>query len=340
DAIEILEPLRARHPAEADVPRLLAHAFWGIGDLAKAREAAVRALSLGRLTSDTLGRIAQIDRERGDRTALLNAVRLLTITDAENFEWRVLYADMLASAGDLAEAASLYNELVEVAPTRGDLYARLGNVALRDDRLGDAVTALETAWQLGERSPALAGTIGAIWQRLDDQRRTLEWIEISLSLEKDPTPALRLQHARLALALGELALARKSAEILVATKDEETLAEAELVLGHVAMSENAPGVAAEHWERAVRAGATAPQLLSYLGGHFFNAGDPARAAKYLRRKVEGDEFDEQDLRFLVIALVRIGERDEARARLRLYLELYGLNDAARELIETWRRARS
>ncbi len=80
-ALRTLRPLRSKHPENADIPRFLALAYGGLGRYDEARAAAIDALSLGRFSPDVLGNLARVDRERDDRVALLNTVRILVVLD-------------------------------------------------------------------------------------------------------------------------------------------------------------------------------------------------------------------------------------------------------------------
>jgi tetratricopeptide (TPR) repeat protein len=357
DAVKLLAPLRAKYPDEADIPRMLAHAWFELGDFDAARQSALAAIAAGRLSSDLLGRIAQIDQRRDDRIAVLNAVRLLTFVEPGNRQWRLVYADLLAAAGSLDEGAAVYRELFAEQPASADVAFRLGNVLVKQERFAAAATALETAWRLGAADPRLPLVIAGAWQSLGDDRQALAWIERASAVAAKPDPQLVLQAAQIQFQLGDLDRAAATANPLVASAadapaidtpaPEKIRSHAHVLLGRIATAQGNVGAAIAHWRQAVQSGNDSEQLLAVLGAHYYNAGDYATAAKVLRRVVEGGSkrgdaegdgsasestADEQVLRFLVASLLRCGDAAAARDFLRQYIERHGLNDEAKSLV--------
>ena len=335
-AIELLLPLQEKFPTEGDIPRLLAHAYHGQGDFTRARETALEALSVGRLTPDLLVRIAQIDRERDDHLALINTVRLLTILEAENRDWRLLYGDLLAARDSWDESAAVYRSLLAAEPDRPLLQLRLGNVLLKQGRLSEAHATLETAWHLGADNPRIPLTLAGVCQQLGDHHQALAWSERALALGGQADLRLKLDTARLLAKLGEWDRARERAESLAKAAEPDLRAQAHTLLGQIAIEQQRVDDAIGHWQQAVEAGANSPELLAALGAHCFNAGDYPQAADLLQRVVtaEGGER-ETHLRYLVVSLLRCDRRDDARSFLRQYIELYGLSEEARRLIKLY-----
>jgi len=341
-ALRTLRPLRSKHPENADIPRFLALAYGGLGRYDEARAAAIDALSLGRFSPDVLGNLARVDRERDDRVALLNTVRILVVLEPENVDWRVLQADLLASSGAQAEAASIFATLLEKHPARDDLHARLGRVELDRDSPKRAIVHLETAWRLGSKAPSVALQLAESQQRLGDHRSAAGWLERAFATTReDVSLELRLRYAGLLFAIDDLEESeRASQRILEQKAEKQTAAKAETLLGRIASRRNRPAKAAEHLERAISLGASAPELLSWVGAHHFNAKEYAKAETFLSRRVDEHEFEEQDLRFLVLSLIRSNRAIQARSRLEQYLAQYGLQDPARRLIEElWKSGR-
>ncbi|MEM1452380.1 MAG: tetratricopeptide repeat protein, partial [Planctomycetota bacterium] len=196
DAVRALEALGEERPDLADVPRLLAFSYHELGRTDDARAAAVRAIGLGRLTSDVLARLVQIDRGRGDVLAALDAVRLLTVLDAGDPSWRRYAAELLAETGLLSAAESIYRQAVSISPADAQSWLGLGNVLASSGRVRSAASAYETAWILGERTATLAEGIAALEQRDGDLASSVRWLEHAETLESDASGRRALRRAR------------------------------------------------------------------------------------------------------------------------------------------------
>ena len=173
--VDLLEPLRKKYPSMADVPRLLSHSYYELGRVPESRQAALEAIGLGRFTPDAFIRLAQIDRQREDQLALLNTVRLLTILEPDNNDWRLLYGDVLEATQSYEQSASVYRLLIAEQPNRSELFVRLGNVLIKQDNPREAVKILETAWRLGDANPRLPEIMAGLWAKLDNDRQANCW---------------------------------------------------------------------------------------------------------------------------------------------------------------------
>lgn len=99
------------------------------------------------------------------------------------------------------------------------------------------------------------------------------------------------------------------------------------------MQQDRVETAIEHWQHAAAAGVESPELLTVLGMHYFNTGKFSAAAKVLRRVVDREDADnEQNLRNLIVCLLRADDRQTAQSYLGKYIERQGLNDQAMKLI--------
>src|SRR5688572_1889951 len=136
-AIEGLLPLQKKHPSVGDIPRLLTHAYYELEQYDKARQSAIDAIGVGRVTPDVLARLAQIAQERDDRLALLNALRLVIILEPGNVQWRIIFGDLLASEQAIDESAAVFRELLEGQPDSAALNLRLGNVLMQKGLLSE-----------------------------------------------------------------------------------------------------------------------------------------------------------------------------------------------------------
>ncbi len=336
DAIKLLLPLQKKYPAMGDVPRLLTHAYYELKQFDAARDAALKAVSLGRMTPDVLARLAHIAQERDDQLALMNTVRLLTVLDADDKQWRTTYGDLLASAGSLTESAAVFRALVKEQPDSAVLHLRLGNVLIQQDSPSEAAVHLETAWHLGATISRLPLTLAGICQQMGDNHQACAWMERALESSPQRNDSLKLQLAQMLWDLGRTDRARELAEGPTSSDNAEDRSRAHVLLGHIAIHHEEIDTAVTHWDKAVEAGADSPQLLASLGAHYYNSGEFDRAAKVLQQAVEAEKgADKQTLRFLILSLIQSGNRTEAREYLRQYVEYHGLSPKVKELARAW-----
>lgn len=336
-AVELLEPLKRRYPDQGDVPRLLAHANYGLEKPEEARAGLIEALSLGRMTPDVFALLARIDQERGDEVSMTNAVQLLTILDSANRDWRLLHGDLKSAAGDFEESLRTYQKLLEQQPNNAGLHLRLGNVYQQTDQLWEAAQSLEMAWRLGVTQGKLPLVLGGIWQQIGDDRQAISWLQRAADTGES-NEELQLRIARLHWNLGELEHARKRLEPLTGSAEMKVAAPACVLLGLIALRQDQVEQATGYWEKAVAAGASDRELLERLGAHFYNAGNFSQAARYLQQAVDAGGGDvEKNLRFLIVSLIRSGDSVKTREYLRRYIEHNGLTEQANELIQYWSR---
>lgn len=338
-AIKTLTTLLKQVPNLTDGHRLLGHAYYDSGQLEKARSSFMTAFKQGCLESDVLGRLAKMDQDAKRFPSLVNLLRLLMITNPMDQTWRILYADVLLVMGELDEAEALFKQLIAAQPTRKDFYLRLGNLALRRDRLKDAATAYETAYHLGELGPKLPGTIAKLWYDLERWRDALAWYERAIVVEPKKAEQYQLRRGRLLVRIDEFAQAQGVLKSLVGSKDKEKAQSALMLLGQMAQRQGKTEVAVAHWIKAFEAGYRDGKLLKFLGLHYFKARDYKSARRYLSF-IGGDSEDGVVLRALIAATLRCGDETEARSQLKRYLEFFGLDKSARALIRELARAGS
>lgn len=337
-AIKTLTDLLKQVPSLTDGHRLLGHAYYDSGQTKKAYGAFMRAFKQGCLESDVLGRLAKMEQDEKRFPSLINLLRLLMITNPMDQTWRILYADVLLVMGELDEAEALFKQLIAAQPTRKDFYLRLGNLALRRDRLKDAATAYETAYHLGELGKKLPGTIANLWYDLERWRDALAWYERAMVLEPKKAEFYQLRRGRLLLRLNELGQARRVLKGVSGSKDKDKARSALLLLGQIAQRQGKTDVAVSQWQKAFEAGHRDEKLLKFLGLHYFKARDYKSSRRYLSL-IEGSE-DAVVLRALIAATLRSGDETEARSQLKKYLELFGLDQSARALIRELSRGAS
>lgn len=337
EVVELLTPLRKKYPNLGEVPRFLAHAYYELGQTDQAREMALAAISVGRMTSDVMARLAMIDEKRKDQLALASTVQLLTILEPENNAWRLLQADLLASAQEFDESTSIYRTLLEEEPERGELHLRIGNAQLQQGKYDQAVQTLETAWHLGMENAKLAKNLAGLWYQQGNTRRALAWTQRALSFEETADdPKLQLQLAQHHIELQQWDAAAEVATPLRKSEDAQIKPQAHLILAQVALQREQVEQAVHHWQQAVDAGFEAQKLLLALGAHYFNHQQYPKAAQYLQQALQDDDFpSEQPLRFLILSLLNAGDRPTARSYLRMYLEHHHQHENADKLIRRW-----
>jgi len=332
EAASILEEVCREQPTYADAHRLLGHTYYQLGRTDDARKALAQAVAHGRLTPDVLARLAQIERRQNRTAALLAGLRLRMLVKPQDRAWCLLYADVLASAGGEDEAEEIYKAIIEAAPAQPDTFVRLGNLCLREGRHIEAISAFETACHLGESSPRLPETIAELWFNAGDKRRALLWYERAIKLQDKPAERVRLRRAELLFWTEEFDKAEAAARLLANSENRGSAGKAYLLLGQIAMQRNRPEIAVAHWEEAVQAGMDEPQILAFLGSHYFNNGQYKKAADCLEKRLASGGLDKALLRYLIISLIRSGEDERARDEMQTYLEHYGLDDQAERLV--------
>lgn len=338
ETIERLEQLLEDSPTIAEAHRLLGFAYYEAGDAAAARSSLIAALSHGRVTTDQLGRLVQIDRDAGRTAAALGALRLLILLEPEDASWRRLYAHTLVTAGASDEAAGVLEELIEADPTDVDARLRLANIYIDRAEPGRAASMLETAYHLGEQTPELAQNLAALWFDEDNLAAALAWHERAMGLEAEPTAASRLRWAELLLATGEVESAAEVAGGLAEHAEQDVRRDAHLLLGEAAIERADEDAAAAHWERAVEAGLTEPRVLMFLGAHHFNAGRHEQAAEHLAAYAELEPLDREGSRYLVLSYLASEQTDAAQSALHTHLERFELDEQSRQLIGEWTRS--
>lgn len=332
-AIELLTELRKTYPNLADLPRLQAHSYFELQQYDQARTAALDAVALGRIASDMLTRLVQIDQQRGDDVATLNTVRLLTITDSGNPAWRILYGDLLTAMNRPAEAEAIYRRSLEAHPARAAWWARLGNVLARQNRDTEAAGAFETAWRLGQRDTTIAQNLAGLHQRLGDTAAALHWIEQLLSMQSTPSAATQLRRAQLLFQLDRHDTARNVATPLTQSSDQPTAGQAHLLLGRIAQAADDPDAMLEHFKAAHAAGVANPALLLAVGKLHLNRGEFALAERFLSQYIDTAAADRDTLLLLARSAAKAdptGRR--ARKVIHLYLEHFGLDGDVEPLI--------
>ena len=326
-AVQALEALRAQHPDVADIHRLLGHSYAALGRDDEARQSLIQALTLGRLASDVLARLAELEQREQDAPGLISTLRLLVVLEPQNPQWRLALADALVAGGAYEEAALIYEDSMRAAPTAATAL-RLGNLALKQKQPEVALEHLELAWRLGDRTPSLPRTIADLAFSLQP-RRAIEWYNRTQSLQPSAATHAALRKAELYLQLDDPEGAAR--ELLVLPADAAS-AETHLLWGRVRLAQERVEDAVGHFQQARQSGRTDAQLLAYIAAFYFNQGDYAVAATHLRQRIDLGEASVELHRRLALALLESGQHAQARGAIIAIIAEFGLG-AAHDLIE-------
>jgi Flp pilus assembly protein TadD len=331
---QLLEELTRRQPTFAEAYRMLGHAYYMLNRLDEARAAYLSALSQGRITTDLVARLVQIDQS-SDRQAAVNAeASLLALLEPNDRQWQTLQADQLLRGGAAAEALTIYQSLQKGHAADAALWLRVANAHLRMEQHRQAALAFEMAWRLGDRTAAVARTLADLHARAEDPLAAAAWYAQAADLAPADAPTLLLRRAQALLTAGRNAEAQSVAKALTTAADSTIAARAHLMLGRIAYDARRSDQAAEHWAKAVAAGHDDSTLRSFIGSTAFNAGDYAKAVEHLLPLTQGPEPEPDHLRYAAEALMRSSRHAEARPLVLRYLELFGYDDKAATLVRS------
>lgn len=331
EALAVLDGLGPGLARWSEVPWMKAYSHFELDDLTRARDHAIEAVALGRLSRDVLSLLLQIDRRRGDDLAALHWAEWLHSLEPDA-DWLLVTGDILAASGREEGADSVYRALLRADPARADLWTRLGNLGLRDDDPAFAAECYETAWWAGERTSGLAANLSGLWQRMGDHRAALLWLERGMELEGTPTAETELRRAQLLLAVGDVGAAEEAAARLADREDPRIACRARDVLGRAAYARGDLAIAAGHWERVVACDPEDVSVCLLLGKLFYTLEAHGDAAGYLERYVMDPRVhaSEEEWRLLLRSVVRADSAPErAPTVLSAYVERFGLDADAR-----------
>jgi len=324
-------------PDHAGAHALLGHAYYELNEPGKAREQLARAVALGRLTSDVLGRLAQIALEEEALPAALNSLRVASLLAPDDSSVQLAAASAAEASGLWKEAESGYREVIEDHPADADVRLRLGNLFLKSGQPRKALPELLTAYHMGSSSPALLRTVAELFVQDRDLKSAVAWYRRLLSLDKNAGDDVRLRCARLLEAAGESAASMRMAKPLAASKTPGIAGDAELLLGRLAAAAGEPDQALAHWQRAVAAGSGGLDVSGWLGLALHRKERHKEAIPYLARRLSDGAPDQMLLRALVSSHLELGQAEQARNALLVMIEHFGLDAHARSLATSLRR---
>lgn len=336
-AIDTLEALLENEPALAEAHRLLGHAYLGLGRTDDARAALIDAIEHGRPTGDVLAALIRIDRQAGGRdAALLTTAPLMHLREPDNPIWFHLWAEALDGLDQPDAAAGVLHALTREHPDDPRGWLALANAQLASGDSPAAAASFETAWHLGAEEPGLALTLARLHRQLDDPHASLAWYDRALAdaAEGADRDAHLLEQAQMQVAAG-LTVERSALERLAEGDDRQSARRAADLLAQVSHRDGEVAQGVAWWRLAVEHGLDRPQVLALLGSHHINRGEHELAAPFLQQHLANHRTTETDAvrRMLIVSLIELGERDQAREHLRAHVGQHGLDEAADQLID-------
>ena len=110
-----------------------------------------------------LGELGQLYHANGFYAEASTCYHALLQADPKNARWPHSFASILAGYGKVDEAAVLFRQAVELAPTYMPARLRLGDVLLKANRLDEAATVYREALRLDPRQPYAHLGLGRIF---------------------------------------------------------------------------------------------------------------------------------------------------------------------------------
>ncbi len=231
-------------------------------------------------------------------------------------------AQRLQQQQDYAGALELLDDYLAEHPEDTQALLRQGNALSLAGRPWEAVSAFETAFQLGDPTPQLPAALSELWRRLGKPELALRYA--AHAAEVEPTPQARLRYAQLLAEQGQLDQARGQLTLL---GDQLSEAQQEQALGQLLTAAGETDQGLLHLSRALELGLDAPELTEYVAAALFARGQYEQSAQLLRRSLRRSPKKALQ-RALILALVRSGRSHQAEQELQLYRQRYPGDPAA------------
>lgn len=203
---------------------------------------------------------AEVHMLRNRATEALPEVDQALASDPALYEAKVLKARVLAFQQKFEEAIRLAEEAAQASPSRAEAHAALGTIKAGMGKPGDAVAHFQKARGLDPGHALVAFQLGEV---LPSGPKAKQAFADAVAIR----PAYAAAHAglaRVAVELGDLALAEKSAEaaLTIAPHDYSAV----VALGQVR-------VAQKKWDEALKLGQKAQKLIPNMAGGELVAAD-------------------------------------------------------------------
>jgi tetratricopeptide (TPR) repeat protein len=328
-SVSILRALHARGGGDGATFALLGHGLYALEKPKEARAAFVEALARGRLSSDVVLRLVEIDRARGDPVAVLEGLRLAGLLLPDDERLPLAAADAAVDAGRLDEAESAYRRVLDRTPDAADVFLRLGNLYLKQQRHDDALVAFRTADALG--ATGATRLVAELYLACDDYQAAAAAYERMLA-EEAGDAELELRCAELELAAGDRDAAVRHGAHVAATASGAVAGRARVLLGRAKLAGGDTDGAMGEFEKALEAGEGGTELHVLLGMHFHRAGEHARAVKHLRAALKDGGPDRARQTALVESLLALDDVDAARQETVRLIESFGIDERVERLV--------
>ena len=174
------------HPNFRDAHRNLAVALIQKDKIGESEPHLRRALELGAQDGLTLGLLGYCHESAGHPQAALQAYRSARLTMPDAFQWRLGEGRVLIELGELAAAASLFEELLDKSPQQPSLWTHLADIRLQQGNPVLAIADLEVARRLGGLDPVAVLSLGHLFLNQSLHHRAMECYQESLAADPPP----------------------------------------------------------------------------------------------------------------------------------------------------------
>lgn len=149
----MLEKATIKEPELAPAHNALALTYLREGAFEKARPHLQKAIELGKSSAQLIGQLAYVNMQLGHPSAAVAGFRQAAFLDATNKDWQQGLLFSLVRSKSLAQASALVEKILEQSPQDKELWMLRSQIALQSGDNLQAVSSLESAIQLGEKTP-------------------------------------------------------------------------------------------------------------------------------------------------------------------------------------------
>lgn len=153
-AITVLNKALAAMPNLAAAHRNISLAYLVSEQLEQAREHLVKSIELGLADAQLYGQLAYVNLQLGRSVSAVSGYQNAIFLDPNNPQWYQGLLFALIDTEATAQASGLVDELLVASPEQSRLWLQRGQIALKQGNTDKAIASLETAFSLGERTPA------------------------------------------------------------------------------------------------------------------------------------------------------------------------------------------
>ncbi len=188
EAVTNFKSAIALYPNFRDAHRNLAVAMVQNDRINVAEPHLRRALELGAQDGLTLGLLGYCHESAGRPQSALQAYRRATLTMPDEFQWRLGEGRVLIALGQLAAAASIFEELLDKIPQQMNIWSHLADIRLQQGEPSLAIADLEVARRLNSLDPPIIISLGHLYLNESLYQRAMECYQEGVTA--DPPPPL------------------------------------------------------------------------------------------------------------------------------------------------------